>query len=192
MDALVLLEQQHADVGALIDCIAAESSPGRRTALVVRLSRMIDAHLHIEEMYLYPMCAERMRGDRGPLHEAREKHTLARFVADNLLRTRVTDVRFGVRLRLVRDLFDRHASEEEDWMFQKAKRELTDEELDVLGSDLERAYERLLVLSRARPHRIGSVRGPGAPYARSRERGRARGLAGHVRGAAPDAAGTRT
>lgn len=144
MDALVLLEQQHADVGVLIDRIAAEPSPGRRTAMVARLSRLIDAHVQIEEAYLYPMCAARMSGGRDPLHEACEQHALTRFAADNLLRTRATDVRFGVRLKLVRDLFDRHAFDEEDWMFQKAKRELTDEQLDALGGDLTRAYDRLL------------------------------------------------
>lgn len=183
MDALVLLEQQHADVGALIDRIASEPSPGRRTALVARLSRMIDAHVRIEETYLYPVCADRMRGDRDPLHEAREKHALIRFAADNLLRTRATDVRFGVRLRLVRDLFDRHASDEEDWMFQKAKRQLTDEQLDALGADLERAYDRLLRPSSTLPRRLGGLRGVGAPYARSREG--VRGWTGHARWIAP-------
>jgi hemerythrin superfamily protein len=144
MDALDLLEQQHLDVSALIDRIAAERSPGLRTSMVAQLSRMIDAHVRIEETYLYPVCAERMGGNRSPLHEAYEKHGLARFAANNLLRTRATDVRFEARLKLLRDVFVHHADEEEGFLFPKAKRGLTDEQLDVIGCDLERAYEVLL------------------------------------------------
>lgn len=151
MDALDLLEQQHLDVRALIDRIASEQSPGRRTAMVTRLSRMIDAHVRIEETYLYPVCAERMQGDRQKLHEAYEKHALTRFAADNLLRTRATDVRFDARLKLLGDLFSHHAGDEEDWMFQKAKRDLTDEQLDALGCHLARAYHLLLDLETAAP-----------------------------------------
>lgn len=157
MDALDLLEQQHLEVSALMARIAAEPSPGLRTSMVAQLSRMIDAHVRIEETYLYPMCAERMAGDRKPLHDAYEKHGLARFAADNLLRTRVTDVRFEARLRLLRDVFTHHADEEEGILFPKAKRGLTDEQLDVIGSDLERAYEVLL--------RVGVP--AGVPLARS-------------------------
>ncbi|XYH92316.1 hemerythrin domain-containing protein [Sorangium sp. So ce1128] len=144
MDALDLLEQQHLELGALMARIAAEPSPGLRTSMVAQLSRMIDAHVRIEQTYLYPVCAERMGGDKKPLHEAYEKHGLARFAADNLLRTRATDVRFEARLKLLRDVFADHADEEEGVLFPKAKRGLTDEQLDVIGCDLERAYEVLL------------------------------------------------
>lgn len=143
MDALDLLEQQHTDVGVLIDRIAAEPSPGRRTALVARLARVIDAHVRIEEAYLYPVCAARMAHQMA-LHEAYEQHALTCFAADKLVRTRATDVRFDARLRVLRELFDRHAGDEEDWLFPKAKRHLTDEQLDALGCDLARAYALLL------------------------------------------------
>jgi hemerythrin superfamily protein len=144
MDALDLLEQQHLDLHALIERISAETSPGRRTTMVTQLWRRIDAHVRVEETYLYPLCALRMGGDRSPLHQAYEKHDLTRFAADNLLRTRATDVRFEARLKLLRDLFAHHAGDEEDWMFPKAKRDLTDEQLDALGCDLARAYDELL------------------------------------------------
>lgn len=167
MDALDLLEQQHLDVRALIDRIAIEPSPGRKTAMVAELSRMIDAHVRIEETYLYPVCAERMRGDRSQLHEAYEKHELTRFAADNLLRTRATDVRFEARLKLLRDLFSHHAGEEEDWMFQKAKRDLTDEQLDALGCSLARAYELLLQINVPFSARSTAPRAPRRAIARA-------------------------
>ncbi|AKT39892.1 hemerythrin domain-containing protein [Chondromyces crocatus] len=153
MDALDLLEQQHLDIGGLIDRIAAEASPGRRTMLLTQLFRLVEAHVRIEETYLYPVCGDRMKGDRSQLHEAYEKHALMRFAADNLLRTRATDVRFEARLKLLKGLFEQHAIDEESWMFQKVKRDLTDEQLDVLGGHLERAYDLLLHLDTPAPVR---------------------------------------
>jgi len=184
MDALDLLEQQHLDVRALIDRIAAEPSPGRKTAMVAELSRMIDAHVRIEETYLYPLCADRMRGDRSQLHEAYEKHALTRFAADNLVRTRPTDVRFEARLKLLHDLFAHHAADEEDWMFQKAKRDLTDEQLEALGCSLARSYELLLQLDAPAPRpaaRRHSIPRVGRSETRVRPVLRARASAARVR-----------
>ncbi|WP_231511760.1 hemerythrin domain-containing protein [Chondromyces apiculatus] len=159
MDALDLLEQQHLDICRLIDRITVEPSPGRRTVMINELARTIEAHMRIEETYLYPACAERMRGDRGKLHEAHETHALTRFAADSLLRTRVTDVCFEARLKLLRGLFEQHAADEEDWMFQKMKRDLSDEQLDDLGEHLARAYDLLLHIDTSAPLRAPVGRG---------------------------------
>ena len=44
----------------------------------------------------------------------------------------------------LRERFEKHADVEEDVVFPKLKRSLTDEELDVLGEEIERSYNRLL------------------------------------------------
>src|SRR5262245_16943701 len=143
MDALDLLEQQHRDTLALIDRVANEPRPGKRTALVIALVRAIEAHSRAEERCFYPALRERI-GDDDRLYEAFEDHALMRLLAGNLLRTRATDVRFSARLKLVQDIFLRHATVEEDWGFPKAKRHFTDENLDVIGADVARAHEMLM------------------------------------------------
>jgi len=143
MDALDLLEQQHRDTLALIDGVASESRPGKRTALVIALVRAIEAHSRAEERCFYPAFRARI-GDDDRLYEAFEDHALMRFVAVNLLRTRATDVRFSARLKLVQEIFLRHANAEEDWGFPKAKRYLTDENLDVIGIEVARAHDMLM------------------------------------------------
>jgi hypothetical protein len=143
MDALDLLEQQHRDVAELIDRIASEASPGQRTALVVKVVRAIEAHSRVEERCFYPVFRARI-GDDGRLYEVFEHHALLRFAAVNLLRTRATDLRFPARLKLVRELALRHAAAEEDWAFPKAKRNLCDEELDLIGLEVARAHEVLM------------------------------------------------
>jgi hypothetical protein len=146
MDALDLLEQQHRDVSDLLNRIAVERSAGRRGFLVAHLVRLIDAHARVEERVFYPACAEQLRGGHERLYDGCEEHALTRFAAAALLRTRATSVRFEARLRLVRHLFLRHAHEEEHSMFPKVKRDLTDEQLDVMGNDIDRAFRFLLSL----------------------------------------------
>lgn len=143
MDALDLLEQQHKDTLALIERVASEPSPGRRTALVIALVRAIEAHSRAEERCFYPAFRARI-GDDARLYDAFEDHALMRFVAVNLLRTRATDVRFSARLKIVHEIYLRHVIAEEDWGFPKAKRNLTDENLDVIGAEVARTHELLM------------------------------------------------
>jgi len=143
MDALDLLEQQHREVSTLIEQIAEETSPGLRTSLVVKLARAIEAHSRIEERAFYPTLRSRI-GDHERLNEALEDHALLRYAADNLVRTRATFVRFEARLKLLQQLFLRHAATDEDWVFPKAKRTLSDEELDHIGVELARVHHVLM------------------------------------------------
>ena len=173
MDALDLLEQQHRDVAGLIEDLAEETSPGGRTALVTRLVRAIEAHSRVEERCFYPVFRARI-GDGGRLYEVFEHHALLRFAAVNLQRTRATDLRFEARLEMVRELSQRHAEAEEDWAFPKAKRNLSDEELDQIGVDVARAHDVLL--------RVGT---PAAAWDRSPRRGAGQLASASRRRAAP-------
>jgi hemerythrin superfamily protein len=160
MDALDLLEQQHRVLGERFDeifALPAEPGAGRRASMIAQLVRAVEAHSRVEETVFYAALS-RVDGVEGRLYEGFEDHALLRFAAVNLLRTRITDVRFGARLRLVHDLFTRHALIEEDWMFPKAKRALHDEQLDRIGTEIERAHAARLSLSpsiheRPRPRR---------------------------------------
>jgi hemerythrin superfamily protein len=150
MDALDLLEQQHRDVASLIDRVAEATSPGERTSLVAQVVRAIEAHSRVEERCFYTVFRARI-GDGGRLYEVFEHHALLRFAAVNLLRTRATDLRFTARLEMVRELSLRHAEAEEDWAFPKAKRNLCDEELDVIGVEVARAHDALMAARAPKP-----------------------------------------
>jgi hemerythrin superfamily protein len=140
MDALDLLEQQHREVREVLDRLAAEPSAAERAALSIRAARLCEAHIRVEEAHLYPACAARMSDDRRRIYEAMEEHALLRQVAQNLGATRPAGARFEARLSVLRARFEHHADAEEDWLFPKLKRALTDEQLDVLGVDLESAF----------------------------------------------------
>jgi hemerythrin superfamily protein len=158
MDVLDLLEQQHRDVAELFGLVTEAATAGRRTAAVAQLVRAVEAHSRVEESVFYAAFAARVDGDEGRLWEAFEDHALLRFAALNLLRTRATDVRFAARLKLVEQLFSRHALAEEDWMFPKAKRALHDEVLDRIGTEIERAHAARLSIAPGTTDRTPSRR----------------------------------
>ena len=149
MDALDLLEQQHRDLEERFALAASAETAGRRTALVAQLVRAIEAHSRVEESIFYAAFAARVGGEEARLWEGFEDHALLRFAALNLLRTRATDVRFAARLRLAEQLFRHHAHVEEDWMFPKAKRAFSDEVLDHVGAQVERAHAARLSVALA-------------------------------------------
>ena len=146
MDAIALLEQQHRDLDALFETVRSEERPAFRTRAMVNLVCGIEAHLRVEEVFLYPACADRMDGDRERLYEAVEVNALLVMGAGKLLRTRATDVRCAAKVKLLRELFARHVSEEDAWLFESAKRTLTDEQLEDIGRSIERSHALLLDL----------------------------------------------
>src|SRR6185369_4003449 len=110
---------------------------GKRTQLVAHLARLLDAHLRLERDHLYAACGARWV-DRAPIYDACEDHELLEHAASALLKTRVSDVRFGARLRSVRELFARKVKSDERRLFQRAKAALGDEELDRIGDAIAR------------------------------------------------------
>jgi hemerythrin-like domain-containing protein len=146
MDALDLLEQQHRDVCALLSRLA-EASPvgaGSEQAFYAAL-RAVEAHVRVEEAYVYVACASRL-GDDPEVYEAREEHLRIMEAARAALAMLHAGPRFAAVIAALRERFERHAEVEEDIVFPKLKRSLTDEELDVLGEEIERAYSRLLAM----------------------------------------------
>jgi len=140
MDAITLLEQQHQDIDALITAIEAEPKIGKRTQLVARLARALEAHLRLEREHLYAACVAKLH-DRQPVYEASEAQSLLRHATHALVRTRVTDVRFAARLQSVGNLFAAKVRLDERDLFQRAKSALSDEQLDRIGASITRGYD---------------------------------------------------
>lgn len=160
MDALDLLEEHHREVLALLDGVAAEARPAARAKLTAALVRHVEVHLSAEARHLYAVCAEKLVGreHQPPLRDAWETHALVRFAADHLLQTRATDVRFPSRLKLLRCTFEDHVHVEETSVFQRAKTEFTDEQLDAIGERIARSCELARADATARGARPGQGR----------------------------------
>jgi hemerythrin-like domain-containing protein len=143
MDALDLLEQQHRDVRELLERLAAQADVASSQETIDEVIRAVEAHVRIEEAYVYIACASKLRGEERAVQASDERAELLATL--RVLRaTPLSDPQFTTHLTAMTESFERHADMEEDAVFPKLKRTLTDEALDVLGEALAHAHERLL------------------------------------------------
>jgi hypothetical protein len=139
MDAVDLLEQQHRDVRERLECLAAAPDLGERQAELLDALGAVEAHVRAEETYLYVKHSACL-SDESRFESALAEHVFIRAAARELASAYADGPLFASRLQVLCDRFARHAEDEEDWVFPKFKRALTDEALDSMGSDLDLAF----------------------------------------------------
>jgi hypothetical protein len=144
MDALDLLEQQHRDVRELLERLALEPCGASTRESIDAVLRVVEAHVRIEEAYVYIACASKLRGEERAVQANEERAAI--FSVLRLLRaTHPSDPQSSVHIATLSERFSRHIDTEEDAVFPKLKRTLTDEALDILGEVLVRAHQRFLL-----------------------------------------------
>lgn len=144
MDALDLLEQQHRDVRELLERLAVDASAASSKQTIDEVIRAIEAHVRIEEAYVYIACASKLRGEERAALAAEERANILSALR-TLCSASPSDPQFRAHLATLTECFARHADLEEDAVFPKLKRTLTDEALDVLGEALSQAHQRIIV-----------------------------------------------
>ena len=149
MNAIQLLKQDHKTVRGLLSDLEATTRRAlkRRGELLAKVAREIDVHTRIEEEIFYP--AFKQAGDRGEdaklYHEAREEHRAAgEMVLPDLLKTAPDSEEFGGRAKVLKELVEHHAREEEREMFPRARQLLTAAQLRELGERMMERKQELL------------------------------------------------
>ena len=160
MNAIQLLKQDHKTVRGLLSDLEATTRRAlkRRGELLAKVAREIDVHTRIEEEIFYP--AFKQAGDRGEdaklFHEAREEHRAAgEMVLPDLLKTAPDSEEFGGRAKVLKELVEHHAREEEREMFPRARQLLTAAQLRELGERMMERKQELLAGSVAAVKRAG-------------------------------------
>jgi hemerythrin-like domain-containing protein len=149
MDAITLLKNDHAEVRTLLGDLEATTSRAvkKRSELVVKIDALLKAHTTIEEEIFYPAFkAAGEKGDDDKMYfEALEEHRAAgELVLPDLLATDVDSEQFSGRAKVLKELIEHHAGEEEKEMFPRAKKLLSREDLNSLGEQLEARKQELL------------------------------------------------
>jgi hemerythrin superfamily protein len=144
MNAIQLLKQDHKTVRELLTELESTTrrASKRRMVLLTRVAREIEVHTRIEEEIFYPAFKEAGdRSDDSKLYfEAKEEHRAAgEMVLPDLLKTAPDSEEFGGRAKVLKELIEHHAKEEEREMFPRARELFTAGELRELG---ERMMER--------------------------------------------------
>ncbi len=116
---------QHRDARALFGRIARSRSPRARRVNTGRLGDLLAVHQATCEHHLFPALQARDR-EMG-------QHEGLLDVVDDLTHVDVEDTRFQARVRALRERVEQHASDEERYLFTRAREILDGEALERIG-----------------------------------------------------------
>jgi hemerythrin-like domain-containing protein len=136
-DAISFLKEDHAKMRELLAELekSTEKSVGRREQLLQTIERDLKIHTTIEEKIFYPAFrdAAKKKGDRKLYFEAVEEHHVVDTVLPELKGTEAASEEFAAKAKVLKDLVEHHADDEERQMFPRAKSLLGRDELLRLG-----------------------------------------------------------
>ena len=154
-DAVALLKKDHETVRKLLKRLDEAKGASERKALFERVREEVQVHSQIEEEIFYPAFRSAAEDDKKELKiffEAKEEHHIADVVIDELSGGDPAGSPYAAKCKVLKDLVEHHAEEEEEEMFPHAKRLMGKEALADLGRRLaERKKELQAASSKLRP-----------------------------------------
>jgi hemerythrin-like domain-containing protein len=146
-DAIALLKEGHERVRELLGQLEETTDRGtaRRDALLTRIEQELRIHTTIEEEIFYPAfrTAARKQDDRQLYYEAIEEHHVVDLVLPEIKGTEPGSEEFGAKAKVLKDLVEHHAEEEEREMFPRARKLMDRDELRRLGAEMARTKDAL-------------------------------------------------
>ena len=147
-DAVAILKEDHVRVRKLLGELVktSERAGARRAQLLATIEHELKTHPQIEEDVFYPAfrdAAERS-DDRKLYYEAVEEHHVVDMVLPEIKKTRGGSEEFAAKVKVLKDLVDHHAREEEKEMFPRARKLMDREERRELGERLAEAKMSLM------------------------------------------------
>lgn len=144
-DAITLLKQDHEKVRGLLGQFEKASPGARREKLAAQIEKELKVHTQIEEEIFYPAYrdAARKKEDKKLYFEAVQEHHVVDLVLPEVS-DGSEDAELKARAKVLKDLVEHHADEEEKEMFPRAKKILDKEELRALGAQMEARKRELM------------------------------------------------
>jgi hemerythrin-like domain-containing protein len=151
MNAIQLLKDDHKKVKGLLAELEATTSRGtkKRSQLLSTIAQELRVHTKIEEEIFYPAfkSAGEKSDDDKLYFEALEEHRAAgELVLPDLERTEPSSDKFSGRAKVLKELVEHHADEEEKEMFPRARKLLSAGELNALGAQMAARKRELMAL----------------------------------------------
>ena|SRR5688572_3092820 len=143
MNAFTLLKTDHKKVAGILEKIDAttERAVKTREELFTQLKTELDIHAEIEESILYPEL-EKHEESREIALEAVEEHRIVKELLAELERMSKDDEIWTAKFTVLKENIEHHVEEEEGEMFTKARKALTEEEIETLGTRMESAKQK--------------------------------------------------
>jgi hemerythrin superfamily protein len=139
-DAIALLKEDHKKVKGLLGDLEKSSMRGgpRADKLVAQIDKELTIHSQIEEEIFYPAFrdAVRTKDDKKMYFEAKEEHHVVKLVLPEVKEGGMAIEEFAAKCKVLKELVEHHADEEEKEMFPEARKALSRAELLELGDQL--------------------------------------------------------
>lgn len=137
-DAVTLLRADHNKMRELLDRLKSAAPQSRRQQLLGQVEEALKAHTTIEEEIFYPAFREaaRSKKDRQLFHEATEEHHAADMILKEVGRAGTQEEVFAGRVKVLKEIVEHHADEEERDMFPRARQLLPSSEIRRLGEEM--------------------------------------------------------
>lgn len=145
MDAFELLKEDHKKVSGIFEKLEPTTERGVKTReeLFAQLKQELDVHAQIEETILYPVLKESKETEDITLEAYEEHHVVKQLLAE-LEELPKDDESWGAKLTVLKENVEHHVEEEEGEMFKDARKVLSQEQIEELGTKLEAAKQQQL------------------------------------------------
>lgn len=146
MNAIDLLKQDHEKVRKLLKELSETThrATKKREELLEKIRNEVLVHTQIEEEIFYPAFREEADEAEKLFFEAKEEHrAVGDLVLPDLEQTEVTSDAFLGRVKVFKDLLEHHVEEEEEEMFAKAKKAMSNDQLLELGEQMAARRQEL-------------------------------------------------
>jgi len=145
MNAFTLLKADHKKVAGILEKIDSTTERGVKTReeLFTQLKTELDAHARVEETIFYPEL-EKADETHDITLEAFEEHRLVKQLLGELERMDKGDDQWTARFTVLKENVEHHVEEEEGDMFPKARKVLSNEQAEILGTRMEEAKKEEL------------------------------------------------
>jgi hemerythrin-like domain-containing protein len=140
MNAFTLLKQDHETVADLLEKIDQTTERGIKTRedLFTKLKTELDIHAKIEEEIFYP-ALEDQDETRDITLEAFEEHRLVKQLLGELESMSKDAEEWTAKFTVLKENIEHHVEEEEGEMFENARKVLSKEDQESLGTRMEQA-----------------------------------------------------
>lgn len=140
MNAFTLLKADHKKVAELLEKLDSTTERGVKTReeLFTKLKTELDVHARIEETIFYP-ALEKADETRDITLEAFEEHRLVKQLLNELQSLGKDEEEWTAKFTVLKENVEHHVEEEEGEMFTKARKVLSEEDAEALGTRMEKA-----------------------------------------------------
>lgn len=144
MNAFELLKQDHEKAAGILKQLSetTERAAKAREHLFAKLYSELDTHARIEEQIFYP-ALKQSEETREIANEAVEEHRIVKRLLKELDVDQKSTEQWTAKLTVLKESIEHHVEEEEGEMFKKARKVLSKEQIDQLGSRMLAAKQEL-------------------------------------------------